>query len=769
MKSLLLWVAGVMSISLTSCTQRTSTLDPNAPSFETTRVNLIKSYVADLNAFNKAGVITGAGVLEGHDAFWVAVGQNAAAEIMRVDAGTGEMTPFFDTKAVKRALEAAGAEKALVKEFSLAGFTLINGGADALFVIGDDRFVFNLESGAARQYSVDGFEEAFPNRPRHIADQFPSILPALVETTNEASARFVGVEDSNLYIRDADNEIVRPLTSDGERWHSWGGTNLWQGAIDAHLSPDGSQVFAIKLDGRDVYKLPIMYWLEEKERVDEYLYPLVGEKIPVQEPYLIDAATGEAVLLSGLMKDDHALSVQKWREDGSEIWIVRMNRPRNAMELLAVDPETASIRTVFSDANETFLDGPFTGGPKALHILSPGAGFVYLSERSGWRQIYRYDETGAFVRQLTDGEFPVRDIVKIDESAGFIYYRRAVDKARPYDRILFRVALAGGAPERLVDADGQHDVVFAEDGAAFVVGHSTLDRPPVHELRSADGALIKTFFTTDASKFPQRWTPSEEFVVKARDGETDLYGVIMYPDNFDPEKKYPVIETIYGGMQADFAPRGFLETGVAGKNGYGILARMTTYADFIVVHITSQGIRGRGKAFHDAAYGTWPQGLVEEHAHVIGELAKDRPFMDIDRVGITGASWGGYMTLRALIYANDVYKAGAAVVPVAAHDETFFFPETFLGLIEDNPEAYAEGSLLDKAKDLEGDVFIMAGPLDVNANFAQTMKFVDALIEANKPYALHVMPAMNHSMSCCGPMRGIYNQARVIHFFQERL
>ena len=769
MKSVFLFVGALSFISLAACAQEQNTSSFDPPSFEATRVNLIKNYVRDLNAFNEAGVVTAAGVLEGRDAFWVAVGKNAAAEIMRIDARTGEMRPFFDTKAVKKALTKAGAEKAAVGELSLAGFKLINGGDSALFVVGESRLVLDLKNGVAQAYSLDEFETAFPRLPRHIADQFPGMLPAIVEKTNDAADRFVGVDDNNLYVRDSENGNVRQLTSDGERWHSWGGANLWQGSVDAHLSPDGKQIFAIKLDGRHAYKLPIMYWLEEKERVDEYLYPLVGEKMPLQEPYLIDADSGEAMLVDGLSKDDYALSFQGWREDGAEAWVVRMNRPRNAMELLALDSASGAIRPVFSDSNDTFLDGPFTGGPKALHILSPGEGFVYLSERTGWRQIYRYDGSGALIGQLTDGEFPVREILEIDEKGGFVYYLRPVDKARPYDRILYRVALSGGAPERLIDADGQHQVVFAEDASSFIVAHSTIERPPVYELRLADGTLVKTFSFMDATKFPKRWAPAKEFVVKARDGETDLHGVIMYPDGFDPEKAYSVVEMVYGGMQADLMPHGFLETGIAGNNGYGILARMVTYAGFITIHINSYGIRGRGKAFHDAAYGTWPQGVVEEHAHVIRQLAKDRPYMDLDRVGITGGSWGGYMTLRAMLYENDLFKVGAAISPVAAHDQTLFFPEAFLGLIEDNPEAYEEGSLFDKAKHLEGDLMIIAGPLDVNANFAHTMKFIDALIEANKPYALHVMPGMNHSMSCCGAMRGIYNQARVIHFLQERL
>lgn len=747
----------------------TNGINRDAPSFDETRMNFITSYVADTNAFNEAGVITAAEPLAGENAFWIAKGQAAAADIFRVDAATGEVSPLFDSKKVRRALKDAGADAAAADGLSLASFELLGDGDAVLFSIGDKRYVVTLGEGKAAAYDSDEFHKAWPKRPRKIADQFPGALAPLVENASEDKMRFVTVQDSNLYLREAGNETLRPLTTDGEQWRTWGGPGLWQYRLNADLSPDGQHIFAVKLDARETYKLPIIYWLEEKERVDEYLYPLNGEPLPKRMPYMIDPSTGDAFLLEDAYADDSFVGIIGWREDSSEAWFGRMNRTTTKFDIFAVDPETKDVRNVFTEERDTFIDWTYSAGPAPIMLLPPGKGFLFLSERSGLRQIYHYDENGVLLRQLTDGAFPVFDVPAVDAENGYVYFRTGTQTQNAYDKILHRVPLSGGAVERLVEADGQHEVVFSEDKNTFLVTHSRIARPPVTELRAADGELIAAILETDISKLNDGWTKSEEFWVKARDGVTDLHGVIMYPPNFDPEKKYPVIEAIYAGMHVDDIPRDFLDPEIAGDNGYGKMSRGVTYADYIVVRMNTPGTRGRGKAFHDATYLTWPEEVIEEHAHVIRELGKARPYMDLDRVGIFGASWGGYMTLRALIYEPDLYKVGVAIVPVAAHDETLIAAEPFLRTPQENPEGYAEGRLFDKADRIKGDVLLIAGPLDVNANFAHTMKFANALIEANKDYHLYVIPDMNHSIGCCGATKAIHSQVKTIQFFEERL
>lgn len=736
--------------------------------FAAIQQDFVKDYMAELGQFNALKLITRSGPIAGSDDFFIVRGQGPTATIERIDPATGTATQLFDLEALRAQLAGAGSTAEQVAAIDFSQFAFLQSAAKVRVPVGTSHLVFDLGMQKVEFLIDDAFATAYPGEPKKIADQYPGTSPPLMENGDASFQRFVTVKDSNLHIRNAADGSVRPLTTDGERWHSWGGPGLWEFQLNAFMAPNGKHVFAVKVDGRDVFKLPIMYWLEPKERVDHHLFPLTGEAMPQRELNFVDVETGKLTRLASAEQKDTRIEAIGWRSDSSEVWFTRSSRSNNRVDLMAASPATGQVRTVLTEASKTYVDDPYTGGPQNIRLLE-GGGVLLLSERTGWRHIYRYDNGGKLIRQLTSGDWPVHDIVEIDEAGGWVYFLRPTSVDRPYDRILFRAPLRGGKSQRLVQAPGQHEVVFNPKKSAFLVRASSITAPPVDELRRADGSLIRQLAAMSITDLPASWSKSQEFTVKARDGVTDIHGVIMVPPGFSPEKRYPVIEMIYGGMQADFVPKAFLDTEVAGNNGYGKVARGLTLAENVVVLMNTAGTRNRGKAFQDATWRTWPQNLVEEHAAVIRELGKSRPWMDLNRVGLAGASWGGYMTLRGLIKEPDLYRAGVALVPVARHDQTLQATEPYIGTPADNPSAYAEGNLLDKVQSISGDVLLISGPLDVNANFAQTMKFVDAMIAANKNYELYVMPAMNHSIGCCGPMRSIHVQAKMIDFFQKSL
>jgi dipeptidyl aminopeptidase/acylaminoacyl peptidase len=236
------------------------------------------------------------------------------------------------------------------------------------------------------------------------------------------------------------------------------------------------------------------------------------------------------------------------------------------------------------------------------------------------------------------------------------------------------------------------------------------------------------------------WRAPEEFVVKAADGVADLYGALYKPFDFDSTRKYPVIEQIYGGPQTVNVPKAFAQTGF----GEQAMAQL----GFITLILDARGTPERGKAFQDVVYRNFGKNEIPDHAAAIKQLGATRPYMDLSRVGIYGGSWGGYMSIRALVLAPETYHAAVATFAVGdLYDHNALAIEPYMGLIQENREGYEYASSLRSMSNLKGDLLLMAGTSDVNATFSASMKVIEALTRAEKPYSLRVFLEQNHSLT----------------------
>lgn len=357
-------------------------------------------------------------------------------------------------------------------------------------------------------------------------------------------------------------------------------------------------------------------------------------------------------------------------------------------------------------------------------------------------------------------------VVAVDEKASWVYFTAHADRQRPYDTHLYRVSLQGEGFMQLTEATGSHGSIhFAPSKEFFLDSHSSLDRAHRVELRRADGTLLQTLAQANIEALKElKWSPPEEFVVKAADGETDLYGVLFKPCDFDPGKKYPVIEYIYAGPQMLVVPRTFM-------GGDWWLARMPVGAQalaqlgFVIFIVDGRGTPGRGKEFQDVVYGNFGRHEIPEHVAVLKQLAATRPYMDLSRVGIYGHSWGGYFTIRAMLLAPDVYHVGVASAGLAEPIGTTPV-EPYLGFLQDNKEAYEYASNLRLAGNLKGKLLLLigtSGPL-----FEQNMKMVEAFIRAGKPYDLNVFPEQGHDF-IKNPIARRYYWETLRRYFQEHL
>ena len=583
------------------------------------------------------------------------------------------------------------------------------------------------------------------NSPRVVRpNAFPGFPPVL-ELHSPDGRWAVTEKEHNLWLRDLsakETESLSPLTTDGTAQFEWLLTQDDQWSA-ARWSPDSRHVAVMKEDREGVASLPVVDWLSKNETVVWRPNTRTGERLVRTEVYLLDIEERKAVRAQ-IPSEDTYVYYPAWLPDSSALLVLQASRDFKSLRVLAIDPTTGAARPVLEERSDTFIKtlGINPSWTELLTLLPDGERFLWQSERDGWDHLYLYDLKGKLLRRLTEGEFPV---LRVREVAGeWVYFEAHADPARPYDTHLYRMRLDGTGFTRLTEAPGQHRVTFSPSKNFFVDTHQSLDRPPATELRRADGTLVRTLSTPDPESVAAverlRPHPPEPFVVKAADGKTDLHGVLFKPYNFDPARKYPVVEHIYAGPFTLLHQRTYVA--IQWRGGY---AQALAHLGFITVIVDGRGTPERGKAFQDVVYSNFGRNEIPDHAATLRQLAAARPYMDLERVGIFGGSWGGYFTVRALLLAPELYKVGVATSPLYdLYDHGATGLEGYMPLLKDAPEAYEYASSLRLADQLQGKLLMIHGTSDINATLSATMKMVRALMEANKPYDLILLPGEAH-------------------------
>jgi dipeptidyl aminopeptidase/acylaminoacyl peptidase len=360
--------------------------------------------------------------------------------------------------------------------------------------------------------------------------------------------------------------------------------------------------------------------------------------------------------------------------------------------------------------------------------LPDGKRFIWPSERDGWNHLYLYNLDGTLIRRLTTGQWPVFDVTAVDPNEEWVYFTGHAEP-RLYDTHLYRVKLDGTGFKRLTEATGEHLVMLSPSRRFFLDRHSSPARPDTTELRAADGRRILVLEGTDIRQLADlKWTPPEDLMVKAADGKTDLRAVVYKPYDFDPSRRYPVVDYIYNGphfrwIQGIFFGNRHME------------AQTLAQAGFITVMIDGRGTIERGKAFQDVAYKSFGTHEIQDHVAAVKELARSRPYMDLRRVGLVGSQWpGSYMAMRGMVTAPEFYCAGIARL-IAVGDPVDMFSwqiEPYLGMPQDDPAVYQAASVLPLAGKLQGRLLIFGETDEVQGSFAAIMKTVTAFKRAKK-------------------------------------
>ncbi|MEO0462958.1 MAG: DPP IV N-terminal domain-containing protein [Pseudomonadota bacterium] len=603
---------------------------------------------------------------------------------------------------------------------------------------GERSFVIALDN-------LEDADEIAPTaKPRLVRQMFPMANYDRREVVSPDGQWLASLDGSDVAYREADSEKKTVLTSENEVGRDWFlGNDIWEDS-DTIWSPD-SQKFIVRLhDSSAVPPIALLDYLGKREMNSAFAYwARAGDPLPSTQLAVVDTSSGSLTPIGAASGADRHLFFVEWSEDRTSILALRYTRDLRTQEALSIDVATGRERIIFS---RTVQDGwtKWPSGPRTIRHL-PEDHFLLRSDHEGFFQYYVLDKDGAVVRSLTQGKVDVGDVIGFDHGARLMYFLSPINASRPYDQIPHRVSLDGGPSERLSDHEGIHKAVLSPDGQYIVTTYSSETQARSTELISSAGGVIATLA---AGKTPPHLngTPlPERITVKTATNGIDMYGLILKPAGFDPSKSYPVILRVYGGMQIRMPRDGFWPEGLGwpGSEYYSMLNYLAS-SGFVVVMVSPPGTTGRGKEYNLANYGNWPGDLPVHYAAGLADLAQSRPWMDLNRVGIDGNSWGGYTALYSALETPDIYRSVSISVPETDLLDHVHWIEWQLGTPEQNPQVYANGGLHKRIGELRSNLLITAGTSDVNVPISNTMKLLDGLADAGKPYDLALFPGTNH-------------------------
>jgi len=594
------------------------------------------------------------------------------------------------------------------------------------------------------------------------------------EVLSPDGTRAVFTRDFNLWMRDVKTGAEKALTQDGEKDFGYATNNAGWVKNDRPVvvwSPDSKKVATFQHDGRKVGDMYLVSTEVGHPRLEAWKYPLPGdEHIFTIHRVVIDTDTGAMVRLS-MAPDphrstlcDHVVCGGEWvdvqwgtagsgpraqdsggrpGQAGDLLAFVSTSRDHKHSALRVAQASTGEVRTVLEETVDTFFESGT--GRVNWRVLPASNEVIWYSKRDNWGQLYLYDlATGALKHQITSGDGNVTQLLQVDEANRQLYFLGVgKEKGRdPYFAHFYRIGFDGKGLKLLTPENANHTIVLSPSRRYFVDTYSTPVDPPVSVLRDMTGDVLMTLEMADITRLRAAgWQPPMPFTVKARDGVTDLYGLMYRPTHFDPSKKYPIINHIYPGPQ----------TGSVGSRNFSPTRGDTqpiAELGFIVVQIDGMGTPWRSKAFHDAYYGNMGDNTLPDQIAGMRELAARYPWIDLDRAGIYGHSGGGYATASALFRHPDFFKVG--VSQAGNHDNRHYeddWAEKWQGLLVTRPDGttnYDNQANQLVAGNLKGKLLIAHGTMDSNVPPNNTLLVVDALIKANKDFDLIMFPNRGH-------------------------
>ena len=570
--------------------------------------------------------------------------------------------------------------------------------------------------------------------------------------------RAVFIRDWNLWARDLASGKETQLTTDGAKDFGYATDNAgWTHSNRPIVlwSPDSRKIATFQQDQRGVGEMYLVDTRVGHPRLEAWKYPLPGDEVVTTILRVIIDLEGPKVIRLQLPPDQHRSTLcddvacrggqwadVEWSPDGAQLAFVSTSRDHKREQLRIADAATGAVRDVLEETVATqFESGQ---GRVNWHYLPESGEVIWCSERDGWSHLYLYDlSSGRLKNRITSGEWAVTQVLRVDAKSRAIYFLAVGrEQGNPYFSRLYRVGFDGNQLALLTPEEGNHEVVISPSGRFFVDTYSQPDVPAVTVVRDENGKLLHTVAQEDISRLlAAGWKPPVPVMVKARDGVTDLYGLIFFPTNLDRSRKYPIINNIYPGPQG----------GSVGNWSFSEARRdclALAELGFVVVEIDGMGNPLRSKKFHDFYYGNMGNNTLPDQIAAMKQLAGRYPWIDIERAGIWGHSGGGYAAADAMFRYPDFFRVGIA--ESGNHDNREYeddWGERYQGLLKKNSDGttnYDDQANQNLAKNLKGHLLLAHGTLDDNVPPYNTLLVVDALIKANKDFDLLLLPNQHH-------------------------
>jgi dipeptidyl-peptidase-4 len=687
--------------------------------------------------------------------FWFRNRTQRGYEFVIVDAATGARRPAFDHARLAAALSVAADTAIDPDKFPFREIRFVNGLRAVRFSLGTKKqWRCDLNS-----YACIG------------PDTTP--LDRVTEVASPDGKWVAFTRGGNVWVREFETQKETQLTTDAQPDVEYAKpTGCCQQVTVAVQkrdqrpvlvwSPDSRRIATYKMDERGVRR---MYLLETKSPaavMHQYPYALPGDSIvPRYDTYILDVGSHTAIKVNRppqtavnttccWLTADTVIKDIRWDAQGDHLFMTYGTRGFKQLDLLEVTAATGEARTIVQERSKTFVETNLaSGGVPNWRPVHHDRDVIWFSERDGWAHLYLLNGlTGGVQHQITSGPWTVGDVLRIDEANGWVYFTgRGREAGRdPYFRHLYRAKLDGSGVTLLTPENADHDVFFSPSGAYVVDNYSKLDATPVSLLRRADGSVVRELQRADASRLVALgWKMPVPFTVKARDGVTNLYGLMYAPSHVEPGRKYPIIDNIYPGPQVGPVGNRSFSSSIRGVNA--ALAEL----GFYVIVLDAMGTPFRSKSFHDSYYGNMGDNGIADHVAAITQLAAQHPEIDVSRVGIYGHSGGGFSSTDAILRFPDFFKV--AVSSAGNHDNRSYdytWGEKYQGLLKktsDSTDSFDSQANWRLASNLTGHLLLMYGTMDDNVSPVNTQLLINELIKANKDFDSLELPNRNHGFA----------------------
>lgn len=586
----------------------------------------------------------------------------------------------------------------------------------------ENYFVYDLETGETQKLTRSDQKQ-----------QYAQLSPS----GNKAAF----VQDNNLYLVDLETGKEKAVTTDGKFNHIINGATDWVyeeefGIAKAwYWSPDGNKIAFYRFDESHVKEFFMTDWGELYPGLTRFKYPKAGEKNSTVKIGVYDLKSEETTWMDVGSENDQYIPRINWTKDPEVLAIRRMNRLQNKQDLMLADANTGDTEIIKTETSDAWIDVN-----DDLKFLENGDRFIYVSEESGYNHIYLYDMAGEQIRQITKGDWEVTNYLGYDENADKIYYVSTEES--PLQRHLYSINVDGSGKKKLSDGQSWNSVNMSRDYKYYIKTTSSPGNPPTYTLHKGDGTHVRMLEENEKleQKIAEYSMPSKEYIKLPLEQAT-LNGYIMKPSDFNPEKKYPTLFYVYGGPGSQTVTKSF------SSGQRPMWHKYLAEQGYIVVSVDNRGTGARGRDFEKQIYKKLGQYEVIDQIDAAKYLTETYDFIDEDRLGIWGWSYGGYMSSLVLAQANDLFDTTIAVAPVT--NWRFYdtiYTERFMQTPQMNPEGYQKGSPITYADQIEGSYLLVHGTGDDNVHFQNSVELVNKLVAEGVQFESMYYPNRSHGI-----------------------